>query len=122
MTRNHEAVEHQSVEDYRDKRARFIEDRHAQILKRRQQLETSSKKSDQMSPVANRIFKVNHHRSFSTLSGLDNRLKNKAKVFPSYFSQKTKNDDGQSSMYDQSSMNDSTSNGFLGSNGSNLGA
>jgi hypothetical protein len=84
-------------------------------------LETSSKKSDKVSPVAGRIFKINHHRSFSTISSFDHRLKNKAKVFPSYFSHKTKNDDGQSSMYDNS-MNDSTSNGFLGSNGSNLGA
>jgi hypothetical protein len=85
-------------------------------------METMSKKSDKSSPtVAGRIFKMNHHRSFSTVSQINNRLKDKAKVFPQYFSQKGKNDDGQSSMC-SNSMNDSLSNGFLGSNGSNLGA
>ena len=57
-------------------------------------MDTASKKSDKTSPVAGRIFRMNHHRSFSTVSGFDSRLKNKAKVFPSYFSHKSKNDDG----------------------------
>lgn len=35
MGRNHEAVEYQGVEEYRDKRARFIENRQQEILKRR---------------------------------------------------------------------------------------
>lgn len=84
-------------------------------------METMSRKSDKSSPVAGRVFKMNHHRSFSTVSQINNRLKDKAKVFPTYFSQKGKNDDVQSSM-GSSSMNDSLSIGFLGSNGSNLGA
>lgn len=61
-------------------------------------METLSKKSDKSSPVAKRVFNMNHHRSFSSVSQINNRLKDKAKVFPSYFSQKAKNDDGQSSM------------------------
>jgi hypothetical protein len=35
MGRNHEAVEYQGVEEYRDKRARFIENRQQEIIKRR---------------------------------------------------------------------------------------
>ena len=50
-------------------------------------METVSRKSDKSSPtVAGRIFKMNHHRSFSTVSQINNRLKDKAKVFPQYFS------------------------------------
>ena len=62
LGRNMLAKEHQSVEDYRDQRARFIENRYMEIQKKQKQLETVSRRSDK-SPVAGRIFRMNHARS-----------------------------------------------------------